>query len=250
MANLNQQDPIARLNRSLDRQRSDMVSESVKVFTVASGSVIDRDGMLLVLVNEAGKLAVKPSTGTNADKVIGVALTDETALPKKAEAEQVVVPQASPFTATLKHTPLAASYLLEKESDGTDLVEGGGNDYTIAGNVITFTAAFGGANKGAKINVFYTWSVAVADLELLGGQANINAKAGAKFGICEAAQQGVFYTMVYDTSKNYAPGSQLYTGAGGAFTSDNGSTIKAGLCVKAPLVGDPFLAVSLHPAFL
>ncbi len=251
--NFLQNNPIARRNRGYDRERSKLIPESIRVYTLATGKAVTREGCAMVSLAENGSEVVQPSDGSTDVRFLGVALTDESAFPIKAEVEQVTVPAggAGPFLATLKYAPDASSLIL-LDSSGTALTPGGGSDYTISGAVITFTAGYQAANPGAVIDARYARTLSVADLEVLGGQSHLNSRGGAKWGVTEVGKEGDFFTMCYDTAEEYVYGNQLYTGADGMFTTDNTSGIKAGMVMQAPNAGtgDPFLGVSLDPAFL
>ncbi len=247
MANFDQVEPIAVQNSGIDKQRS--LFEILREKTLAAGQSIDRDGCLLVRVNQGGKEAVKKSTGTAADVVIGVALTDSTGLPQRANLENVIVPAGGPgpFTAALKFGGIiASSYILTNA--GTPLTEGGGADYTIdlTTGIITFTAAYQAANPGATILVSYQFAMTVALLDQLGGQRNINNQGGAQYGSVTVGMGRLdFYTMCYATGRQYAVNDQLYTGANGEWTNAATSTVLAGRVTKVPAVGDPWLGIAL-----
>jgi hypothetical protein len=246
MANFDQVEPIAVQNSGIDKQRS--LFEIIREKVVAAGQSITREGSLLVRVNQGGHEAVRMSTGTGADVPIGVALTDTTALPQRANMENVIVPAGgvAPFNAALHFGGIiASSYILTNA--GTPLVEGGGSDYTIdlTSGVITFTAAYQAANPGDTILVSYQFAMTVALLDQLGGQRNINNQGGAQFGSVSVGMGKLdFYTMCYATARQYAVNDALLSGANGEWTNAAGGTA-AGRVTKTPSVGDPWLGISV-----
>lgn len=220
---------------------------------LASGISIPLErGMLMVEVDEGGRQVVKPSTGAAAtERVAGFLWLSETIQSSVPTQETVVVPSApGPYTVALREAPLASTYRVTT-LDGTPLTEGGGNDYTLSGNILTIVDNL--TYAGATLIVTYRHAITAQELARRGGQRSVNMGAEGIHGavtVCTGVNR--IYVSNYDTSQAYAVGTALYTGANGVITSDSSTGTKFGEVFAAPtLLPSPgieqlFLGVSCN----
>jgi hypothetical protein len=214
-------------NSKIDKKRDALLDP-------AYTGVLER-GMVMVYSGNAsaeGEQMVKPCTGAASEKVAGILWLSETAQEDIPTFEDAAVPAASPFTVTVRDTPLAGTYRVLDVAGNADLVET--TDYTVAGKVFTFDAAQ--AEKAVRI--FYRYAITAAVLARRGGRRSVNQGAERLFNQVTLCY-GFMRVMLsnYDTSKSFDPitNKTVKCAAGGKLTIGGAGTT-VGQVVQGPVL--------------
>lgn len=170
-------------------------------------------------VREAG-LTANPA---NTDLFVGVSFMCFTTPTTYVQVDQITVPSASPYTATLTYTPDGSDYSASYESDNTALTEttvaniAAAGDYNITGSTITFDSA----DAGKIVNVQYRYKLTVQQAQTLAG-------VGVPGGVYPSSvtrsigviQRGLIYTSQYDTTVDWGSVTSIKC-ANGLFTDSS-----------------------------
>jgi hypothetical protein len=209
-------------------------------FAVASGSSIDAEGAALVVVATDGVLGVKPSTGTNADKFVGVAVSQQMPLARLTRAESFV--QGSGDTVALAFTPSSGTVAVIDETDNALLVVT--TDWTLAAKVITLEAA----TRGHTLTVHYAYEPTATQARAVQGDIVPGGPAGDALGQCGVIRNGIVFTDQYDTLIDWSAANPVIkTAANGLFTvGGSGQTLSNVTVLSAPTAGFPFLGLLIN----
>lgn len=230
--------------------------------SVASGQVVDREGVLLRSVLEAGEERVqKADAGASTYALAGFAISDNETIGIIPVVESVTVPASpGPYTVQLLHTSLVGtapnSSVRVQVVGGSDLTEentgtpGAGQFFP---NVSTGLLTFNVAEAGSAVTVWYRANLTVAQARQRFFQRNINNEAGAIFNtVAVGGGTGEVYTAEYDTDVDWStaiPGgaNAITSGADGVLTIGGGGTdLPGGKVVHVPDVDQPFLGVAFN----
>jgi len=229
---------------------------------VASGQVIDREGVVLRSVLEAGEEKVQKADAVAATYMVaGFAISDNETIGIIPVVESLTIPAApGPYTVQLAHTSLVgtapnSSVRVYDVAGAADLTETAGAPAatqfqpTVATGVLTFNVA----EAGKAITVWYRANLTVAEARLRYFQRNINNDAGAIFNtVVVAGGTGEIFTAEYDTNVDWStakPGSTgvITTGPDGILTIGGaGTAIPGGKVVHVPDIDQPYLGIAFN----
>lgn len=228
---------------------------------VSAGNVVDREGVVLRSVLEAGEERVqKADAGAANYRIAGFAISDNETIGIIPVVEDFTVPAApGPYTVQLGYTSLVGT----APNSSVRVMEIGGSDLTeVAGapaatqfqpNVATGVLTFNVAQAGISIRVWYRANLTVAEARLRFFQRNVNNEAGALFNtVVVGGGSGEIYTAEYDTNVDWStawPGgtADILTGADGILTIGGGGTaIPGAKVVHVPDVDQPYLGISFN----
>jgi hypothetical protein len=228
---------------------------------VASGQVVDREGVLLRSVLEGGNEKVQKADAVAATYALGgFAISDNETIGIIPVVEDLTIPAApGPFTVQLSRTSLVGtapnSSVRVQLVGGADLTEVAGAPAaaqfqpTVATGVLTFNTA----QAGAAIRVWYRANLTVAESRLMFFQRNINNDAGAIFNtVAVGGGVGEIFTAEYDTNVDWStaiPGSTgvITSGPDGILTIGGaGTPLPGGKVVHVPDVDQPYLGVAFN----
>jgi hypothetical protein len=226
---------------------------------VASGQVVDREGVVLRSVLEAGQEKVQKADGSAATyEIAGFAISDNETIGIIPAVEDFTIPAApGPYTVQLAHTSLVGT----APNSSVRVMEIGGSDWTeVAGApaatefqpvVTTGVITFNVADAGKSVRIWYRANLTVAEARLRFFQRNINNDAGAIFNtVVVGMGAGEIYTAEYDTNVDWStavPGSTgvITSGADGILTiGGSGTAIPGARCIHVPDIDQPYLGIA------
>jgi len=229
--------------------------------TVATGSTVTAEGVVLVGVLENGVEVAKMATGAASEKVLGFAKLDNETLTFGAKVEEVTIPATSPYTVTLSHGSLQgsgpSSYSVRVDNAGSDMTQDGsiGHPATTEFKVSDAAAGeltFNSAQAGDTVTVYYRYDLtAVEATQVLPGVRSINNGGSAALGqVTVMGGVGEVYTHEYDVTADFSTGT-LKTLANGVVTMGGSGTDLAALgwvVIKLPDTNDPALGLRILTA--
>lgn len=243
--------PGALTQNKIDRTRS--FWERLLERPLADGYAYSQEGDCIIQKAQAGDNVVvfDRSAGVANEQFVGCAISDYRRITDFVDTESTVVPSVAAYTYQLKHTtPTAGTFFLQ-DSAGTVMTDvspgapASVNQYSVSvGGLVTFHAA----KAGATISLIrYTYTPTVAELNALFYQRPLVAQGQTRLAqVPVATGHCEIFTTQYDTSKTYAIGARVYTGAAGKFTTDNTAVAVAGVVISLPSVSDVFLGVTYN----
>ena len=229
--------------------------------SVATGSTVPAEGVVLVGVLEGGVEKVKPATGAASEKVVGFSKLDNESLTFNVKVESVQVPAVSPYVVKLTHGSIAgtgpSTYDVRVQpATGSDYVQDGSGGHPItlefkvsdaAGGELTFHSS----NAGVVLKVYYKYNLTALEAsQIVPGVRSVNNTASAILNACVAmGGTGEIYTKEYDVTKDYSTGT-LKTLAGGKLTIGGSGTDVSALMrvIKLPDATDAHLGVAINVA--
>ncbi len=227
---------------------------------VASGQVVDREGVLLRSVLESGNEKVqKADAGASTYALAGFAISDNETVGIIPVVEDLTIPAApGPYTVTLKY-PIEGT---APNSSARVMVVGGADLTEVAGapaatqfqpTVATGVLTFNVAEAGSAIRVWYRATLTVAQAKLLFFERSVNNSAGSTFNtVAVGSGTGEVYTAEYDTNVDWStavPGGAgvISSGADGILTIGGaGTALPGGKVVHVPDVDQPYLGVAFN----
>ena len=229
---------------------------------VATGQVVDREGVVLRSVLEAGEERVQKADGAAATYAIaGFAISDNETIGIIPVVEDFTIPAApGPYTVQLAHTSIVGP---AAPNSSVRVMEIGGSDWTeVAGapagtqfqpNLTTGVVTFNSADAGKSVRVWYRANLTVAEARLRYFQRNVNNDAGAIFNtVVVGGGTGEVYTAEYDTNVDWStavPGgaNAIKTGADGILTiGGSGTDIPGGKVIHVPDIDQPYLGIAFN----
>jgi len=216
---------------------------------VAAGAAITEEGQVLVYTDAGdGTLAVQPSAGAASEVVAGFAITDAMKYATATVVEELVIPAAG-GNVSLRNTNLIAGDELVFDLTAPGAMSSplaGAGTYTLnaAQGILTFNAL----DAGHSVRVTYRYTPTLEEVLATEHERSINNRAQDLFSsVAVGAQEGEIFTTMYDTSKAYAVGDDVMSGAGGLATSAAVGT-KLGFVSQVPGVADGRLGIKYHLA--
>lgn len=229
---------------------------------VSAGQVVDREGVVLRSVLEAGEEKIqKADASASTYQIAGFAISDNEAIGIVPVVEDLTVPASpGPYTVQLKYASLVgtapnSSVRVLDVVGAADLTETAGAPASgeFQPNVATGLLTFHSDEAGKSIRVFYRANLTVAQSRLMFFQRNINNEAGAIFNtVAVGGGVGEIYTAEYDTNVDWStavPGgaNAITTGADGVLTiGGSGTTIPGGRVIHVPDPDQPFLGIAFN----
>lgn len=185
--------------------------EASRQFPVASTFAITAEGMALVLANDNGVAAVKPSTAGTSDAFAGFS-TSHTMVPSSALYYGSIL--AVGTVLTLPNTPISGQIALY---DGAQILTAGNpattaNEYSISGNVVTLHA--GQSAKTITVRLRYALTVEQA-VQLYGEGMPGDLAAADLYDRVGSITKGVVYTDQYDVTGVWVAAAAVKSGANG-----------------------------------
>jgi hypothetical protein len=228
---------------------------------VSAGNTVDREGVVLRSVLEAGEERVQKADATASTyQIAGFAISDNETIGIIPVVEEFTIPAApGPYTVQLAHTSLVgtapnSSVRVNNITAAADMTEVAGAPAAtqFQPNVATGVLTFNVAEAGNSIRVWYRANLTVAEARLRYFQRNINNDAGAIFNtVVVGSGSGEIYTAEYDTNVDWTtayPGANpILTGADGILTIGGGGTaIPGGKVIHVPDVDQPYLGIAFN----
>lgn len=228
---------------------------------VASGQVVDREGVMLRSILENGEERVQKADGSAANyRLAGFAISDNEAIGIVPVVEDFTIPASpGPYTVQLSRQSLVGtapnSSVRVNVIGGADLTEvaGAPGAGEFQPNVATGVLTFNAAEAAASIRVYYRANLTVAEARQVYFQRNINNDAGAIFNtVAVGAGVGEIFTAEYDTNVDWAtawPGgtADILSGPDGILTiGGSGTVLPGGSVVHVPDPDGAFLGVKFN----
>ena len=224
----------------LDNSR--LVAQTVLEEPLEATQIPAESGLAYVRVQDAnGNAVVKPSTGAANELFAGLAVMDKISTATGVRWMDVYTvansDTASDRVITLPDATIS-NFAIYAADGVTPLTVT--TDYTITGNVISFTAT----QKGATVKVCYNYPMTLAQLQMAHVNPIPSASAqigsiGLTKGLCQV------YVNNFDPSKLYSvtgANSRVALGANGILTIGGTGTV-IGQVIKVPTAADPFLGI-------
>lgn len=230
---------------------------------VATGQVVDREGVVLRSVLVGGEEMVQKADGSAATYAIaGFAISDNETIGIIPVVEDFTIPATpGPYEVQLAHTSIVGPAVPDSS---VRVMEIGGSDYAeetappsgtgkFTPDLTTGVVTFHSADQGKSVRIWYRANLTVAEARLRYFQRNINNDAGAVFSsVCVGTGTGEIYTAEYDTNVDWStaiPGgtAAIKTGADGILTiGGSGTDIPGGKVVHVPNVDQPYLGIAFN----
>lgn len=217
-----------------------------KDIPVETGATVNAEGQALIRNLENGYEVVKPSTGGDGDKFVGVSYGHVFTPVNMSRVENLVVPASSPYEIELQNAPLSGQILVldgnTKLSVGDPAVEV--NEYSISDKKITLHSD----KTGKTIKVQYRYSPSAIEIMMTPHSfVNIwSADPSDYIGSIGVIQRGEIFTDQFDASIDWNQATDVKLAAGGLFTDQTGSGDAIHLPVKIihiPTADEPFLGL-------
>ncbi len=227
---------------------------------VASGQTVDREGVVLRSVLEAGVEKVQKADDSAATHIIaGFAVSDNETIGVMPAVLDAVIPAApGPYTVQLKTNIVGTP-----PNSSIRVAEVGGSDFTevttapnageFQPNVSTGVLTFNSGDAGKSITVWYRHNLTVAESRQRFFQRNVNNEAGALFNtVVVGGGSGEVWTFEYDTNVDWTtakPGgtADITTGPDGILTiGGTGTPIPGGKVVHVPDSDDAALGLAFN----
>jgi hypothetical protein len=202
---------------------------------VAAGNTVDREGVVLRSVLEAGNEKVQKADAAAATySIAGFAISDNETVGIMPFVEDAVIPAApGPHTIQLKHGNLVgavpnSSVRVWDRTTNADLAEVAGAPAANQVQVVALTGllTFNVANAGQSVRVFYRANLTVAEAKLRYFERGINNQAGAVFNtVAVGGGVGEIYTSEYDSNVDW---SGAIPGGVGLITSGTDGIVTIG----------------------
>lgn len=227
---------------------------------VAAGQVIEREGVCLRSILEAGEEKVQKADGSASTYGIsGFAVSDNEDIGVIPAVEDLTVPASpGPYTVDLKRNNLVgtapnSSVRVLDVTASADLTES--NSSPASGefqpDVSTGILTFHVDEAGHSLRVYYRANLTVAESRQIYFQRNINNAAGAFYNtVVVGMGVGEIYTAEYDTDVDWSTGfpaaaNPILSGPDGILTIGGGGTaIPGGKVVHVPDPDNPFLGIA------
>jgi hypothetical protein len=213
---------------------------------------VDREGMCLVSVMEAGIEKVQPSAGTQGEKFAGFTTIHNLTPSERPVVEPAVIPAVAAYTVQLKWFPVVVISAVKQvrvhdDTANANLTIGNptnAGEYSLNENTGLLT--FNVAQAGHAITVYYRQVLTVAQAKLLYFQPPLNQNAFLFPHVCGVANaEGIIYTSEYDNTKDFSVGGLVKTGVNGLVTI-GGNGADCGRIVAAPTADAPWLGIEFN----
>lgn len=213
-----------------------------------AGMLVKVNASGLVTVCDAGIDVVGVSTLSRTEAIEGI----EVDLPVTyTDGETIVLPRNGPVSRVQVRTAV--------DFGGSALTAGGGADYTVSGNTITW-GTVGSLSDGDEVYVSFRFPLSVNDLNLQGqnlyGRYDAVARYGNKVPVIQPRGGTRFFTAQYDSGVVYAytgatrhlyAGTDTPNGLAGLFTTTSGTQF-VGYVAQPPRADYPMLGVMFTTA--
>jgi hypothetical protein len=214
---------------------------------IAAGSVPMESGLAYVRTADpiTGEEVASISNNAASEVFVGVAYLDKHAAAQAVRINlPVLVPSSGPYTVTLPDATISNVKLFANAGTVNNPAQGAAltytTDYTLAGQVLTFSAG----KAGQTILVNYSYTLTAMQLQQLGispisTAAAFISKLALLQGFCKV------YVTNFDPSAAWAVNVAVTTGVGGLFTV-GGTSPAIGKCFHAPTASDPYLGLEYN----
>lgn len=215
--------------------------DNMREYGIAKGAEIKEEGQVLVSVMEDGFEKVKPSAGTEGEKVVGFswsnAIVPGTAVDHKVEVAEDDY-EAGTFTVTL-----------ENAIDGTIAVtiDGVAGSGSLSEGTFTVSEA---VEKGDVVEFSYRKNLTVYEARALFGDKRVNLfDNNLELGSISVIRgNGDMWTDQYDTSADWSSATEAAAGANGLLVPAGAGKTTVGRIIGKPQGDKLFLGVSFNLA--
>ncbi len=224
--------------------------------SIATGSTVTREGLVLVGVLEGGVEVVKPATGASGEAVVGFSKLDSEALLEDVKVEVITVPSSSPYVVTLAKGNLYGSgpisYEVRVEGPSADWPQDAtpdGDDFAVT-DASSGELTFHSSNAGDEVTVYYRFELLASEaIQVIPGQRSVNNTA-AQFlrQVVVKGGKGEVFTKEFDATADFTTGT-LKTLADGKITMGGSGTDLTALgwrVIKTPDTNDGFLGLAIN----
>jgi hypothetical protein len=207
---------------------------------LAAGAAITALGQALVYKMENGRQVVDLSAGAAGEVFAGFSNAQTSATPvtptSAVKVETLVVPASGVLT--VGKTVLAGTVLVTNAATAAPVAV-----VTAVGTAVDVAAA----SAGLTVRVVYRYALTAAEARSMVGDVQPGGYSGNSYGLAGVAQQGVIYTDVFDSSKNFAAATAIKLAAGGVLTDQTGAGVAiSATVVQVPTTDYPFLGVQYN----
>lgn len=212
---------------------------------LASGTAIQEEGCALVYVKEQGETRVQLSTGTDGEKLAGIALVRNIPPALVPLFETVVVAADGSFVLT--RAPSGDQFLVKNGNAALTPEAAAPTDVTQV-QIVGANGFVMPALAGKKLTVQYLYAPTVAEARTLIGDAPYGGIAPNQLGTVGVIKQGSGVgTSFFDASKDWTDVLFAKLGTGGRFVPATAATGIPNITVKnSPNAANPFLIVELN----
>lgn len=207
---------------------------------VASGVVIDAEGLALCGMLEAGEEKLTPYV--SGSYFVGFSYGETFTPATKSKVERVVVPSASPYVVSLaKNNLLADNYLLYNVTVGGYITKDTGYTMDVANGSITFDASY----AGMTIDVTYRYYPTTNEI-LMEDKVSLLTRTAAEFlGQIGVITEGEVFTDQFDAAIDWSAATGIKAGANGILTNQDGTgaLILGAKVSYLPTADYPFLGI-------
>lgn len=238
----------------IDVSRSSItISSEYPVLSTVTANI--EEGAALILVPQTGnpQNAVKLSDGSSSAEIfVGLAWQAYTLPTVMTQVDTVVVPSASPYTATLSYTPNSASTLTSASGSVTGALTytsppNSTGQYAISGTTITFNSA----QAGETVTVYYQYNLTVAQAQSLVGNGFAGSVSAMQFlQSIGVVRNGLIYTNFYNPAYDFTAANLVLKALangliGTTVGSPTGATMTGAWVYAYPNGDYPYLGVQL-----
>jgi len=215
-----------------------------KEFPIVTGVSVIAEGMAMVSVLEDGIEKIKPTAGEAAERFVGFSYGYTFRPLYKVIVERLVCPAASPYTATLKHTPVSGQIAITNGS--TEQVAGtpgalSANEYSISSGVVTFHSGQASLTE----TITYKYSPSAQELMFEDHVLTTSFTPSEMLQSIGCILKGEVWTDQYDAGTLWTATSTVKLSATTGLltdTSSNGVTVSC-VIVHIPTEDNPFLGI-------
>lgn len=211
---------------------------------LASGVMIQEEGIALGYIKENGETVVQPSTGANGERFAGIALARNMPPNTLPMVEEGSIEEGS---GELTRAPIAGQLLVTLDGVAAEIVATA--DLVAPGKVFVSGANYqvDAADVGKKARFQYHYVPSTVEARTILGDLPYGGLAANATGTIAVIKQGTVATSFFDASADWSNTTYAKLGAGGRLMPATAATGIQGVVVKnSPSVGNPFLVVELN----
>ena len=210
---------------------------------IATGMSVSEEGQALVAVLQNGIEVVQPSSAAGGEVVVGFAVFRQKDFTTRPIVEDVVVPNALPYTVDLSYQQLISGQLrvhdVVANTDLTVIVSPAvPTSSQVAVDSATGILTFNAAAAGKTYRAFYRFNLTLSQAKQYFYEAPTNYPDPNFFASVGVGKgKGRIFTAHYDDSVNWATAASVKAGANGILTTGAGTVIAGARVVQVPAPG-------------
>lgn len=215
--------------------------------TLASGIVIQEEGIALSFVKENGETRVAPCTGAPGESFAGITIARNMPPAQVPNVEEGTIPANG--RGTLARTPVIGQLMVKVSGTVLTVIDTDPAHVPTDNEIVVVGANYkvSNANAGQPALFQYLYRPTVLEARTIIGDAPYGGLAANALGTIGVLKQAEVGTSFFDASKDWTTTLYAKLGAGGIFVPANSSDFTPGIIVKnTPNSGSPFLVLDIN----